>query len=250
MSTMVQEMSLKNGYISTMRGLHALSRGTGLTRFLDARRDHSRVAHWARSLGAIHDLEGLVELDVPWWTYRAIDAVAEFLVARPGARVFEYGSGASTIWLARRAEQVTSVEHHIDWHTRMATELAARNDLCPVDLRLVPPDTTPATDRLYLSDKAGEKGQSFATYACAIEGAPGAPYDLIVIDGRARNACLAHAVAHLAPGGMIVFDNSARARYAHAIKNSDFTAQPLRGLTPALPYPDQTTLLRRAEDAA
>jgi predicted O-methyltransferase YrrM len=243
-------MSLKSGYVTTIRGLNALSRGTGLTRWLDARCDRSRSAHWARSLGAIHDLEGLVALDVPWWTYRAIDAVTDFLDARPGTRVFEYGSGASTIWLARRAGQVTSVEHHAGWHDRMVAALAARNDLCPVALQLVEPDATPASDRLYLSDKAGEKGQSFAAYARAIEGDPGALYDLIVIDGRARNACLAHAAAHLAPGGMIVFDNSARGRYARAISASDFTAQHLRGLTPTLPYPDQTTLLRRADGAA
>lgn len=247
---MVQTMSLKNGYISTMRGFDALSRGTGLTRFLDARRDRSRLAHWLRSLGAIHDLEGLVALDVPWWTYSAIDAVADFLEARPDARVFEFGSGASTIWLARRAAHVTSVEHHAGWHDRMTAELAARSDLCPVELRFIAPDTAKATDSLYISEKAGEKGQSFAAYARAIEDRPDALYDLIVIDGRARNACLAHAMRHLAPGGMIVYDNSARNRYARAIRKTDLTAEHLRGLTPALPYPDQTTLLRHKENAA
>lgn len=247
---MIQAMSLKNGYISTMRGFDALSRGTGLTRFLDARRDRSRLAHWLRSLGAIHDLEGLVALDVPWWTYRAIDAVSDFLETRPDARVFEYGSGASTIWLARRAGHVTSVEHHAGWHGRMTAELAARSDLCPVELNFIAPDTAKATDALYISEKAGEKGQSFAAYARAIEDRPEALYDLIVIDGRARNACLAHAMRHLAPGGMIVYDNSTRNRYARAIRKSGLKAQHLRGLTPALPYPDQTTLLSRAEDAA
>lgn len=242
---MAQTMSLKSGYISIARGLDAMLRSVGLHRWLDARRDGSRLAHWVRSLGAIHDLERLVDLDVPWWTYNAIDVVSDFLEAHPDARVFEYGSGASTIWLARRAGHVTSVEHHAGWHERMVAALAARGDLCPVDLRLVSPDGIPASDALYISKKAGEKGQSFADYAGAIGAQPDALYDLIVIDGRARNACLAHAEAHLAPGGMIVFDNTGRGRYMRAIEASGFAAQHLGGLTPALPYPDKTTLLRK-----
>lgn len=243
---MAQMMSLKSGYITTMRGVNALSGSIGLNRWLDARRDGSRLAHWARSLGAIYDLDALVALDVPWWTYNAIDVVSEFLEARPGARVFEYGSGASTIWLARRAGRVTSVEHHADWHASMRDVLAVRDDICPVDLRLVAPDAAPADDPLYISEKAREKGQSFAGYASAIGAESDALYDLIVIDGRARNACLAHAADHLAPDGMIVFDNTGRSRYMRAIEASGLSAQHLRGLTPALPYPDKTTLLRKA----
>ncbi len=247
---MAHAMSLKSGYITTMRGLNAVARGIGLTRWLDARRDGSRLAHWARSLGAIHDLDGLVALDVPWWTYNAIDEVTEFLAARPAARVFEYGSGASTIWLAKRAGHITSVEHHAGWFQRMEQVLAETANLCPVDLRLVAPDASPAADELYISRKAGEKGASFEAYAGAIGAEPDALYDVIVIDGRARNACLAHAARHLAHDGMIVFDNTGRDRYMQAINASDLSAQHLRGLTPALPYPDKTTLLRRADAPA
>ncbi|SPJ25517.1 class I SAM-dependent methyltransferase [Palleronia abyssalis] len=247
---MAHALRLKSSYISTIRGLATLSRGTGFTRWLDARQDRSRLAHWTRSLGAIHDLDAMIALDVPWWTYRAIDAVTLFLASRPEARVFEYGSGASTAWLARRAGHVTSVEHHGGWHDRMQIALAARSDLGPVDLSLVPPDNTPASDMKYRSAKPGETGRSFAAYARTIDDGPATPYDLIVIDGRARQACLDHAADHLAPGGMIVFDNSARRRYRRAIAASPFDAIPLRGLTPALPYPDQTTLLFRAEPAA
>src|SRR6266496_5790869 len=74
-------------------------------------RDH-RWRHWAYSLTKVHDSLAIAELDVPWWTYRAIDVVDAWLSARPHPiRVFEYGAGASTLWLAQRADEVHSVEH-------------------------------------------------------------------------------------------------------------------------------------------
>ena len=69
-------------------------------------------------------------------------------------------------------------------------------------------------------------------------------FDLIVVDGRAREAAMRAAIPHLAPDGLIVFDNSHRKRYQEAIAESGLSEQVFRGLTPSLPYPDRTSLLR------
>ncbi|MBM3594816.1 MAG: hypothetical protein FJX31_03245 [Alphaproteobacteria bacterium] len=66
-----------------------------------------------------------------------------------------------------------------------------------------------------------------------------------MIDGRARTACLDKAIERLARDGVIVFDNSHRARYRMAVAASGLRAKVTRGLVPSLPLPDQTTLLRR-----
>ncbi|MDV7143718.1 class I SAM-dependent methyltransferase [Tropicimonas sp. TH_r6] len=234
--------NIKSGYVQIAHGLGRGADAVGLIPWLDRRATRSRRAHWLRSLFAIHDVDALVSLDVPWWTYAAIDEVDAFLKARPGARVFEYGSGASTVWLARRAGSVTSVEHMAGWHERVELLIAAHALQADVDLRLVEPDATPSEDSLYLSQKPGETGASFTAYAAAIDAADG-PFDVIVVDGRARQACLEHAKRRLAPDGIIVFDNSNRARYRDAIENSGLHGSRLRGLTPSLPYPDETTLL-------
>lgn len=231
------ERAIKGGYVALAQGLGRVGDAAGLTGWLERHGREHRLAHWGRSLFAIHDVEKLIALDVPWWTYGAIDAVRAFLAERPAARVFEYGSGASTAWLSTRAASVTSVEHHEGWHARVRA-LVPDN----VDLRLVPPDDRPAGDALYLSEKAGELGASFERYAREIDAAQG-PFDLVVIDGRARAACLWHARGHLAPGGLIVFDNSHRTRYRKAIDASGMNTRRLRGLTPALPYSDETALL-------
>ena len=160
--------------------------------------------------------------------------------ARPGANVFEYGSGASTVWLARRGAQIRSIEHHDAWFTLMQTRIERYSK---IDLTLVPQDSKMSKDPLFHSQKEGYLGTSFEAYVRAISRAV-KTYDLIVIDGRARAACLSVAAQHLAKDGLIVFDNSKRQRYMDAIRASAFEATHLPGLTPALPYPDQTTLLR------
>jgi predicted O-methyltransferase YrrM len=69
-------------------------------------------------------------------------------------------------------------------------------------------------------------------------------FDLVVVDGRARQSCLTHALPRLRGDGLVVFDNSARRRYRPAIAAAPVAETRLRGLTPTLPYPEQTSLLR------
>jgi hypothetical protein len=92
------------------------------------------------------------------------------------------------------------------------------------------------------SAKEGHGNLDFADYVAAIDQVDGA-FDLVVIDGRAREACLARAVPRIKPDGIILFDNSHRARYRDAIAASGLVERRLRGLTPTLPYPEQTSLL-------
>jgi hypothetical protein len=92
------------------------------------------------------------------------------------------------------------------------------------------------------SVKEGQQGLDFADYVGTIDEVGGL-FDVIVVDGRARTACLSAALPHLAPDGMIVFDNSRRRRYRAAIESCGLRERRLPGLVPTLPYPDQTSLL-------
>jgi len=228
---------LKQAYVTAVRGLRAAAARTGLLDALDRRRADSLPALWLRSLFAIYDIEDMARLDLPWWTLAAVKEADEFLKSRGQARVFEYGSGASTIWLARRAASVFSIEHDQAWHEVVSKRLEAYPN---ASLKLIEADPEPVTG--YVSDKPGWQGRSFRRYAGAIDEEAG-EFDLIVIDGRARAACLAHARSRLAPGGMILFDNSRRDRYRTAISASGLSVRTFRGATACLPYPDETSLL-------
>ena len=221
----------------------ARAAGRGLTRVgvlgTDPPPVRRRVRHWAYSLTKVHDSLAIAELDVPWWTYDAIAAVTASLEAHPRpVRVFEYGSGASTLWLAARADEVHSVEHHRGFGEMMLAELAG---LEHVTLRIVEP--VESSDPVVPSAKEGHRGLDFASYVAVIDDVEG-DFDLIVVDGRAREACLERARSRLAAGGIIVFDNSARRRYRRAISRSGMAERRFFGLTPTLPYPECTSLLR------
>lgn len=231
----------RRAYVGGFRAVRAALAGTGLLGWLEARRD-SRTRLWLRSLFAIHDFDDLAGLDLPWWNLAAAEAVERFLAARTGAEVFEYGSGASSLWLARRAARVVSVEHDAAW----AGPVAARAGAFPnLTLRLVEPARSDRVDAMRSVRAA--PGLDFTAYVRAIEAA-GGPFDLVVIDGRCRPQCLRAAAARLKADGLIVLDNSRRHRYQAAIARSGLAARPYYGLAACLPYPDETTLLARDPD--
>lgn len=211
-----------------------------------------RWRHWAFSLTRAHDSLAIAELDVPWWTYDAIDAVEAWIDGHDGPiRAFEWGSGASTLWLAKRVGSITTVEHHRGFAEHIAPTLAEHANITSL---VVEPVASASPE--VPSAKEGHKGLDFAAYVAAIDGAAAderasgvdgsGPFDLIVIDGRAREACLRAALPHLAEGGIVVFDNTRRRRYREAIAAAPVTAVVHKGLTPTLPYPDETSICRPA----
>jgi predicted O-methyltransferase YrrM len=230
------------GYVRLVRGARQLALASGALDMLDRRRDR-RVPLFLRSLFAVHDIEDLGRLDVPWWTFGAIERVDAFLRSRGGrARAFEYGAGASTLWLSRRCARVVTVEHDREWWPPLAAHLKS---LANVEARCIPPvlSQTPECP----SRRAGWSGLDFAPYVRAIRQARG-PFDLIVIDGRARSSCLREALGHLARGGLVVFDNADRRRYAPAIARSGLAVERFGGLAPAMLWPSHTALLAREEE--
>jgi hypothetical protein len=127
---------------------------------------------------------------VPWFTYGAL----RFLEPRvkPEFRVFEYGSGQSTIWWSERVGFLVSVEHDRAWHRAMQARLPARVQ--------------------YLLHDAGPDGE----YARSVERFPGG-FHIVVIDGSDRVECARRARKALLPEGVVVWDNSDRGEYAEGM---------------------------------
>jgi hypothetical protein len=230
--------SLKSAYVSSARAVGRGLTKAGLVSASTPPRE-ARLRHWAHSLTRVHDVEAMNQFDMPWWTYRAISYVDQWLAARTEpVRVFEYGSGASTAYLRRRADEVYSVENHASFAELIAPMLAQAGG-CHLEVR----EGVPSEHPLIGSKKPGYENQDFSHYVAVIDEV-GGEFDLIVIDGRAREACLVAAVPHLKNDGIIIFDNTHRGRYRKAIKASGLQERRLFGLTPTLPYPDQTSILR------
>ena len=115
---------------------------------------------------------------IPWFTYPAIEYLRQFDLS--DRRVFEWGSGNSSIWFAQRTKAVHSVEHDRAWADR-----AAAHPLPNLTVEWIAADAYPrAIDR------------------------DDARYDLIVIDAIERLGCAKAAPGHLAAGGLVILDNS------------------------------------------
>jgi protein-L-isoaspartate O-methyltransferase len=138
-----------------------------------------------------------VELELPWFSYAAIDFLDKFV--KPAMRVCEYGSGGSTIFFAERAASVVSVENDPQWH-----EVVAR--------RLQEKGINNATLKLCPFDFKNPVGFEYSQYLHAI---PDDQYDIIVVDGseewqQVRPVCFSKAETHIRKGGIIVVDDSWR----------------------------------------
>lgn len=115
---------------------------------------------------------------LPWFTYSAI----QFLLMKnfQEKTVLEWGSGQSTLFWAKRAKSVFSLEADQKWFEKIKSS-APRN----VSLHLVKFDVSDVDPLI--------AGQSF---------------DVIVCDGMDRYACAAKSISHIAPDGVIIVDNS------------------------------------------
>src|SRR6266404_4556441 len=136
-----------------------------------------------------------VELELPWFSYGAIDFLEKFL--RKEMQVFEFGSGGSTLFFAQRTKSVTAVEDNANWCELVSQKLAARR-IDNVDLRHVPVAFT-ADDAFASSEYLKAVRQS--------------TFNVIIVDGtewtmNSRPICFRAAENQIAPAGIIVVDDS------------------------------------------
>lgn len=187
----------------------------------------ARLPRWLRENKA-----ATMTLRSPWWPYDAIAWVGAGLPAR--ARVFEYGGGGSTLWLYDRGAEVTVAEHHDGWYRQLTGALPPSVRLLHVPAR---PDGTVTS--------AVEPG-FFDAYAASVDGEPDGSLDLVIVDGRARVDCARRAAPKVKPGGLLLFDDTDRPRYAPAVRMlSGWERHVFTGLKPGQRFPAQTSVWRR-----
>jgi hypothetical protein len=182
---------------------------------LDSGWIHSRIAQ--ASVNAAGE-------PIPWFCYAAIDFLAERLA--PEHRVFEFGSGNSTLWWAARAARVTAVEHDAEWAAKVRESIPGNASLLEVPLEV---------DGKY----------------CRTAEGTGEKFDVVVIDGRDRVNCALHSLDALTDEGVIVWDDSRRRRYRpgldflaeHGFRRLRFT-----GLGPIAANDGETSVLYRSSN--
>lgn len=146
---------------------------------------HFSKVGWFKSIceGLPVDAEGQA---LPWYTYSFIKFISERI--NGSMRVFEYGSGNSTLWWSKRVAGVIAVEHDQLWYDSVSKKIPKTVDY-----------------RYCKLDYGGEYCKVITSYT--------ANFDCIIIDGRDRINCAKNALAALKQEGVLIWDNSDRDTY-------------------------------------
>ncbi|WP_158021321.1 class I SAM-dependent methyltransferase [Mycolicibacterium chubuense] len=176
----------------------------------------------------------------PWWNYNAVAFVSKRLPPKPN--VFEYGGGASTLWLLDQGATTITVEDNHDWYRALLARLPEG-----IDVRFIQSGEGASPD------KASEQ------YTNAIEQERDESFDLVIVDGQGRRECVLAAAPKVKPGGMLLLDDSQytdhdppqrgnltrlRPRYEDLPNHLvGWETHHLRGIKPGTWLPIQTTVL-------
>jgi len=153
--------------------------------------------------------------ETPWIAQEAILFLQKELDKT--MKVLEYGSGFSTLFYARTAGHVVSVEHNKEWYDLISAEFAKRN-ADNINYVYIPRNNPETFSDAELKNKFPElkdfeTSRHYGDYFNFINTFPDEEFDFIMIDGRARVESFFSALPKLKKGGMIMLDNSERKRY-------------------------------------
>lgn len=154
--------------------------------------------------------KNLLELKLPWITVSAKNKIVDYLTKIKNPKVFEYGVGGSSLFFVDMGASLISIEHDYEWYIKlMNIKLNTKSNW---QILNIPPGTK-THHRLYGSRFRGYENSDFFNYVTSIDSFEDSSFDLILIDGRSRVACLKHAKSKVKIGGWIVLDNAERSRY-------------------------------------
>lgn len=215
-----------------------------------------RFSHlWLRSLLPGHSP---VADELPWITFRAIRWLIAYL--KPEMRAFEYGAGGSTFFLAKRVAELVSVEHDEAFHATIAGRLRSQGiNNCRLLLRRPEKRTQNGVTKgsygpdTFWSFEPTHAGEWFENYVKLIDEYPDEHFDLVMVDGRCRTACVKRALSKIKPGGALLLDNSERPAYAGARSLLDrYPHLDLFGIVPwnLVPYQTSVWLLNDERNGA
>lgn len=120
---------------------------------------------------------------IPWYTYPAIEYLNHLDFSEK--KVFEFGSGNSSLWWIGKASSVVSVEDNEQWYKKISEKAHSHVD-----------------GFKYVLEKNKKE------YVNALDADT---YDIIIIDGKHRPECANHVLSLYKDsdrGEMLVFDNS------------------------------------------
>lgn len=158
----------------------------------------------------------------PWMKYREIRIMEELLDTLQPKRALEWGAGYGTRHFSDRLPsggEWLAIEHDAEWAERIRRGLPDN-----VRIQAIPPER----GTWNLADGDGTYGdfRRYVDYPAGL-----GEFDFILVDGRARQACLRRARSMLSKGGVVVLHDANRSflrgfwdLFPHQARFSDYRA--------------------------
>ncbi len=128
----------------------------------------------------------------PWLTKQSVGLLDQLLRADDTA--IEFGSGRSTLWIAKRVKRLYSVEENAEWLEIVRKKLEAAK----VD----------NVEQLYCPREVSEEDGDKAAYVRSLDRIPDGSLGFCLVDGAYRGKCAVTAIPKMKSGGLLVVDNS------------------------------------------
>lgn len=184
---------------------------------MDSAQRHCLGSLFDDPAGVSGDIDRQLQSLTPHLAAGAIMEIDAHLSATQSSKVLEWGSGDSTVWFSRRAD-VVSIEHDMLWASWARDRLVhTGSGFRSVELALCPADLVDQGDH-WLGYQADDQRTTFRSYVNVV--LPHRQFDVVLVDGRCRARCIERVIAEdlVAPGGLLVLDDSQRPRYALSLE--------------------------------
>jgi predicted O-methyltransferase YrrM len=161
-----------------------------------------------------------LQAKIPWVSYNCQQLIANLLQNKKekNIRIAEFGGGGSTLFFLGQASCLVTVEHDPQWFALLKSTVWAKGYEKKWTAILVPPDLGPPSLPYDYADpdnysSSESENVHYKSYACALDAYPDSFFDLILVDGRARPACVKHAAPKISSEGHLIMDNTERSYY-------------------------------------
>lgn len=183
-------------------------------------KSYLHLTGWMQSLSAKKPTDNNGN-PIPWMNFPVVSILEERLTK--DLNLFEFGSGYSTLFYAKKVRAVTSVEYDEKWLHIIKSQV-------PENVKII------------------FKREDVDADYCRAIGETADRYDVVIVDGRDRVNCIKQSISALSAKGVILLDDSQRERYQEVfdfVRSHGFKALNLEGLKATGTEVDRTTIFYR-----
>jgi len=163
---------------------------------------------------------------IPWYSFEAIEFLKIHL--KPEHKVFEFGSGSSTLFYQNNCSNVIAVESNKTWFEIICEKISGK--INSENNHFLSPNS-----EIFLLENAIDNPE-YEFFAKNYSIQNNIKFDFIIIDSLKRHLCTINSIDSLADNGFIILDDSERSNYQKTInflEQNNFIHIVFSGIAPA-----------------